>query len=1088
MLLRGLQRRLSTIPVASAALCLGQGAARAQATAPGVGPGGLVPGVEALIGLAGLIMVGLGWLGAWRWYRRQASQIASSNEILRRGVDCLSEGFAIFDAEDRLVTYNASYCRFMGRLAGEIRPGRRYRELLRRLLDEGMVEEALGQEETWFQDRLRRHHEARQPFEMRLDGRWVEIREDRQPDGSTTLILIDIADHKALQDELRDSEEHYRDLIEGSVQGLCVHRLDRILLANDELARMFGYDGPEEILALGSIFELVAEQDREAIRARAEARLRGGDVAQQNVFRGRRKDGSTVWVHASARRVCWEGEAAIQFSVVDVSEQKRAEQALQRSEERYRGVVEDQTELICRSRTDGTVIFVNSAYCRFFGGSPEDWVGRNYLDSLSPEERDREVVHLRSLVRRPRTLSFERRCVNVLGQTRWMEWTDRLLTRDGGTDVEVQAVGHDVTDRKAAEDALLQSEQRYRQVVDDQTELIRRFHPDTVLTFVNQAYCRYFGRRRDELLGRPFIEFVPEAERPLLWDQLRRIAESEGAVSREVRVTGPDGLPRWQLWTEMAFRNAQGRVVEFQSVGRDITARKIVEERFRAFVDNAPAAISIKDPLGRYLLVNRRFSELAEREPEAIIGRTSDDLFPPAFARSGRDHDAEVMAGRSASAREESLVTSQGQIDLLTVKFPLLEEPGKAGLVAAIRTDITRLKQVEVQLEIAKEEAEKASAAKTRFLASASHDLRQPLHAMRLLIDTLRMNQEVERRDEIIDQIGNAAASMSLLLNALLDIGELESGAVRARVSDFRIQPVLENLVATIAPSVAHKGLEIRCVPSSLVVRSDAVLLTRILDNFLTNAVRYTDRGRILIGCRRRGAELCIEIWDSGLGIPEESLDAVFEDYRQLGNIGRDRSQGLGLGLGIVQRLARLLGHRVSVRSWPGKGSVFAVEVPLGSLGSLADERDTIDPAALRSGPASVLLIEDDPMVAEAAAQLLRSWGITVHEAADAESALKRCSALTVLPEVLIADYRLPDGATGLSAIRQIRERYDPGLPAVVVTGDISPEILMEAEASGCEVLRKPVEPGKLRALLRACAAESCRPTAVASEPTQAAQ
>ncbi len=1069
--------------------CLPGGAALGQATAPHASLAGLPVSGETLVCLLVVALASLGWLAVWLFYRRRASKIASSNEGLRRGIDSLSEGFAIYDADDRLYTCNSSYRRFFGRMADEIQPGRAYTEILIRLLDEGMIDDARGREDAWFHDRLQRHRRPVQPFEMRLDGRWVEVREDRQPDGSTALILLDISARKEMEANLRESESRYRDLVEGSVQGFGVHRQERILLANQELARIFGYADPAAIMALPSVYDLVAEADRESQRERAQARLDGEEIPQQYAFRGQHKDGTIIWLFTSVRRVIWDGEPAIQFSVIDITDQKRTEEALQRSEERYRVVVEDQTELICRALPDGTVTFVNSAYCRFFGGRPEDWIGRRYLESMPAEERERETVHLRSLVRIPRTVSFERRSVNAAGETRWLEWTDRLLQRGEGAPAEIQSVGHDVTDRKAVEEALLQSEQRYRQVVDDQTDLIRRFHPDTTLTFVNEAYCRYFDRRREDLLGRSFLDFVSEEEREGLQDHLAKVGQSQEAVSREVRVTGPLGELRWQLWTEIAFRNARGRVVEFQSVGRDITARKIVEERFRAFIDNAPAAISIKDRNGRYLVVNRRFAELANLDLHEIVGETSEALFPRAFVRSGREHDEEVLFSGHASAREETLVTAQGQIHLLTVKFPLLDDPGEVGLVAAIHTDISRLKQVEAQLEVAKEEAETASAAKTRFLAAASHDLRQPLHAMRLLIDTLRMSGGVERQSQIIDQIGNAASSMSLLLNALLDIGELESGAVKPKVADFRIGPVIENVIATVSPSAAQKGLTLRAVPSSLVVRSDPVLLARIFDNLLSNAVRYTDSGGVLVGCRRQADSLRIEVWDSGRGIPEDSLEAVFEDYRQLGNVGRDRSQGLGLGLGIVQRLARLLGLEVVVQSWPERGSVFSVEVPLGALENLAEEQEAVDPVTLRAGPSSVMIVEDDPMVAEAAALMLRTWGITVHQASNAQEAMERFRGLTVLPEVVIADYRLPDGENGLFVIQRIRQRYDPSMPAIVVTGDISPKILMEAEAKGCEVLRKPVEPGKLRALLRACAADAGHGKSHASaEPPHAAQ
>ena len=937
------RRPRSALALCAALLSVAPPALAAETPAPSFSIGAAVPLGVALV----VVGVALGALIALSWERSARSRRASDEEAtvsaVQRVMDSITEGFAIYGPDERLVAFNAAYRAFAGEVGNLIRPGISLEEMLRLVLERGLIEEARGREEAWLEERLARHRNPGEPFDICLNGRSLEVREVKQADGGTALFQIDL------------------------------------------------------------------------------------------------------------------------------TEQKRAEAALIQSEQRYRAVVESQTELICRSLPDGEVTFVNGAYCRFFGGSPEQWVGKNYIDTMRPEDAAEERRHLAVLVADKRITANERRCINVSGLPRWIEWVDRPLVNAEGEVTEIQAVGHDITDRRSIQEALVRSEQRYRSVVNDQTEMICRFREDTVLTFVNDAYCRYFEMDRAALIGRPFLSLIPEAEHEGIRAHIAGLVESDEAQSYNHSVVAPKGELRWTQWTDRCFRDDQGRPVEFQSVGRDITKRMMVEERFRTFIENAPAAISVKDRDSRFVLVNRRFAEIVGLDQDEIVGRTPKDVFPTDFAQSGLDHDAEVVVSGRPSVREETLITERAPIRFLTVKFPLRSRSDEINGVAAIHTDISDLKRVEAELADAKEEAERANEEKTRFLSAASHDLRQPLHAMRLLLEALDSTRDEARRDEILQQTNSALSSMNTMLNTLLDIGELESGAVVPKVTDFAIGDVLDPLIDALRLSAREKGLALDYVRSSAVVRTDPTLLSRVLDNFLSNALRYTDAGRILVGCRLGAGFVRIEVLDTGPGIPESQLEAIFEDYRQLGNPGRDRSQGLGLGLGIVDRLVRLLGLRVRVASRVGKGSRFAVEAPMGILRA-ADVRPALPETHERLGePSRILVVEDDPLVAEAARGLLASWGMEVAVAMNGEGAMEAAAALSGEPDTVVADYRLPDGETGLAVIETLRARFGAKLPAIVITGDISPSLQSEALEADCLLLRKPVEPARLRSLLKAC-------------------
>jgi two-component system, chemotaxis family, CheB/CheR fusion protein len=332
-------------------------------------------------------------------------------------------------------------------------------------------------------------------------------------------------------------------------------------------------------------------------------------------------------------------------------------------------------------------------------------------------------------------------------------------------------------------------------------------------------------------------------------------------------------------------------------------------------------------------------------------------------------------------------------------------------------------------------------------------------------------------------------STMSGMLDTLLDINQLEAGIVRREMIDFPITALLEHLRTQFSFHAGAHGLGWRVVPSSRSVRSDPRLLEQMIRNLLSNAVKYTDKGKILLGCRRRGDKLRIEVWDTGIGVPEEQLQAIFEEFHQLDNPAREHSKGLGLGLAIVERLAVLLGHTVDVRSHPGKGSVFAVEVPLGRDAPpwrpRLDRREAKE-SAQQSG--AILVVEDDPSVREMLALLLEGEGHRATTAEDGRTALELVARGAIRPDLVVADYNLPKGLNGHEVIAGLRETLGHEIPAVILTGDISTDTLREIAQGGHLHLNKPVKAKELIDLIGHCLAEK-RPTAQLSSrpPAEAA-
>src|SRR5512133_705120 len=287
---------------------------------------------------------------------------------------------------------------------------------------------------------------------------------------------------------------------------------------------------------------------------------------------------------------------------------------------------------------------------------------------------------------------------------------------------------------------------------------------------------------------------------------------------------------------------------------------------------------------------------------------------------------------------------------------------------------------------------------------------------------------------------------MSSMLDTLLDINQLEAGIVRRDMIDFPIDAVLEHLRTQFSFHAAAHGLRWRVVSSSLSVRSDPRLLEQMIRNLLSNAVKYTNTGKILLGCRRRGDKLRVEVWDTGIGIPKEELTAIFGEFHQLDNPARERSKGLGLGLAIVERLADLLGHAVDVRSRPGKGSVFAVEVPLlrQEASPWRPRQASPEPKESAHQSGAILVVEDDPSVREMLALLLEGEGHRTTTAEDGRKALELAAQRAIRPDLVVADYNLPKGLNGLQVVAGLRETLGDEVPAVILTGDISTDTLRE--------------------------------------------
>jgi two-component system CheB/CheR fusion protein len=440
------------------------------------------------------------------------------------------------------------------------------------------------------------------------------------------------------------------------------------------------------------------------------------------------------------------------------------------------------------------------------------------------------------------------------------------------------------------------------------------------------------------------------------------------------------------------------------------------------------------------------------------IGRPLADLHPLGSDPLLVDDMRAVLHGKFPIERE---IEAQGGVWFMRRVMPYRTHDNQTEGVVITFTDVTERKAIGAVLQAAKQQAEHSNAAKSHFLAVASHDLRQPLQTLSLLQGLLAKIVEGDKAKKLVARLDETLAAISSMLNTLLDINQIDAGTVHAEIVDFPLNDLLDRLSDEFTYYAQAQGLKFRAVSSSAVINSDPRLLEQMIRNLLSNAFKYTKQGKVLLGCRHRGDILSIEILDTGLGIPASEFELIFKEYHQLDNVARERSRGLGLGLSIVQRLGTLLGHHVWVRSIPGKGSVFGIDITLPDSAVSKHHAPKLTASTVTQDTAltgTILVVDDDPDVRELLAYILAEDGHHIATAEDGNAALDLVSHGHLRPDLLLTDFNLPGGMNGLELTVRLRECLKVEIPGIVLTGDISTGTLRDIAALKCTRLNKPVK------------------------------
>jgi PAS domain S-box-containing protein len=507
------------------------------------------------------------------------------------------------------------------------------------------------------------------------------------------------------------------------------------------------------------------------------------------------------------------------------------------------------------------------------------------------------------------------------------------------------------------------------------------------------------------------------------------------------------------------------------------TVMNLSTELYRSVLELAPDAMIIIDGAGRIVFANRQVTALFGYEVEELSSCSIEALLPERFRAAHRVHRERYAAGGRMRPMGSGLALFALRKDGTEFPVEISLSPirdGARDLVAAAIRDTTERRRVEADLVAARAAADQANQAKSRFLATASHDLRQPLQTVALLNGVLRRLATSADALDALSHQAQSIAAMSRLLNTLLDISKLESGAVKPEIADFRVAALFEELRREFATLAESKGLELVVESCNDIVRSDPSLVAQIMQNLMANAIKYTRDGWVRLRCLHEEACVRLEVLDTGVGIPADQVTHIFEEFYQVGVSPNTSREGYGLGLSIVSRLVRLLDLKLDVRSEPGKGSAFALELPATAAAAQPDPftRKAAEPAdAARR--VHILLVEDDPNVRDATRMLLRVEGYRVTAASGLEEAVRVMREATDAPNLLIADYHLAGGETGMQVVAAAREICGPDLKVILMTGDTSSAARTLAEEGDLRIVSKPVNTDDLMALIRELTAPS---------------
>lgn len=666
----------------------------------------------------------------------------------------------------------------------------------------------------------------------------------------------------------------------------------------------------------------------------------------------------------------------------------------------------------------------------------------------------------------------------------YSEGKDQVFEVGGNDEITemAEAYGYLIEEINRREGALKLSEERFRDIAEATSDWFWETDRDLNYSLIADRFYEITGFSKHDVLGRSPLELwssVGPSEDPEKWVRHRADLKNKRRFRDfTFSLRCRDGDWRQIKTSGKPVFDENGYFRGYRGTGSDITVETQARSRLMAANEIMPGAFALWDHDDRLILCNRKYYQYYKIIAEYIRpGVSFETLIKELEARCAILDEDDYAENRIKFHKQPDQVFLEAMADgrYLQVSEARTLDGGTVSLVI----DVSERLETEGRLEQARLLAENANQAKSKFLAAASHDLRQPLHAIGMFLSALedrrlKASDDEARNDlRIIGNISDSLDALRGLLNALLDISKLDAGVMKAEFSAVALQPLFDRLIKQYEARAKEKGLTLKSFCGTLSVHSDPVLLERVLSNLMSNAVRYTDEGGVLLGARLRGDKVLLEVWDTGAGIPPDKIDDIFVEFQQLHNPARDRRRGLGLGLAIVNRVLALIKHPLTVRSKVDRGSVFSLEVPLVDRLVVIPREKPIEVALTGEETPMIVVIDDEPDILRSMKELILGWKYNVIAALSSDEAMEKIRKSPEEPSLILADYRLKEERNGADAIRMIQSELKRNIPAAIITGDTAPERIQDAKNSGFVLLHKPLRPAKLRQLIRSVHAKN---------------
>ncbi len=793
-------------------------------------------------------------------------------------------------------------------------------------------------------------------------------------------------------------------------------------------------------------------------------------------------DGSETWTRVAATALR-DDKGEINGSIIivnDIDAAKRAEQALLTSQQRFQLAAETTGVGVWEWNTLTDVIIWDAEMFRIYGIAPTeggvvdygDWAG-----AVLPEDLPEQAAQLR---RHAREGGVNRREFRLRrrddGEIRVIQAVETTRVNAEGQNEWVVGTNLDITERKRADDAVRISQIRLTHAADASGLTYAEFDQAEGKIFVAENFAKVMGYRAQtpvtggdiETGVASYLAHVAPEDRPRIAEALARFRKTGGPERQEYRVIGDDGVERWIDSVAKAEKDATGRPIRAFIANLDISGLKAAEaalreseEKFRQLADAMPQLAWAAHADGTIYWYNRRWYEYTGTTPDEMLGWGWKSVHDPEALPAVLERWKASLVSGQPFEMTFPLRGADGVFrPFLTRGVPSRDAEGKIVRWFGANTEITAQKELETALRQAKQDAERANRSKSKFLAAASHDLRQPVQSLVLLLSLIeRQVASLPKAIETTRMMKQALGGLNGLLTAILDISRLDAGVVEASIEKVDLGALLIRLYSEYVAKAESQGLELRFVPADLHALADPTLIERALRNLIENALRYTSKGGVVIGMRMRGKDVRVDVIDTGIGIPDEKRHEIFDEFTQLNNPGRDLGQGLGLGLAIVSRLVALMDGQIELRSRPGRGSRFSLTLPAVE----PDAPTEAKPEQLNDPGGELLIVEDNAVLRHGLEKIAQAWGCRTLSAGSGEDALELASRNDWRFDAVISDYRLGAGLNGVETAKEIARRSGRAVPTLILTGDTGKERIAEIASSGFELLHKPVNADELR-------------------------